>query len=380
MDEFEALFTVHNLCEAFYECIKANKWKASTHIFWSNLMPNISKLHDDLMTGKYEVGETTDFDINERGHLRHIEAPPMRDRIVQKVLCTKILIPQLTPYLIYDNYASLKNRGTSMARRRTEIALRNWHKAHGTEGYVVQLDIKNYFGSVSHDILKRLLRQKLRTSQRVLELIEYFIDTASPNGYGLNLGSEIPQICSVFFPYRLDNWFKIVQRVKPYGRYMDDTFFIVETKEEARRLLDGAKHILDSLGLRLNERKTHIVKLTHGFIFLQTKYSYDKGHVITRPTRAKLSRERRRLKKFRGLVDSGEVSTYEVALWYYAWKKSVMKDYNSCYNSLRTLDAFFSSLFPVIKVDRKKTRRMLIDEAYKEIEYEDCRYIGSHID
>jgi len=56
--------------------------------------------------------------------------------------------------VIYDNYASLKNRGTSFARRRFEIMLRKFIRKNGTDGYVLLIDIKKYFESIDHDILK----------------------------------------------------------------------------------------------------------------------------------------------------------------------------------------------------------------------------------
>ena len=374
MESFEELFSLQSLDEAFYQCITHNHWKQSTHNYWVNLLPNNIKLHEELMSGAYRVGEKYDFIISERGKRRLIQAPLLIDRIVQKILCRKVLIPQLSPYLIYDNYASLEDRGISLARKRTEIALRNWISVHGNSGYVTTIDIHNFFGSIRHDILKQMIHEKIIADQKTVDLIDYSIDTSEDNGVGLNLGSEVPQISAVFYPYRLDNWFKIVERVPSYGRYMDDIKYLTEDTNRAKYLIDGAVDILDGLGLQINEKKTQIVKLSHGFTYLQTKYNIDNGHLITRPTHDKIARERQKLKRYRNLVDEGRATPYEVYLWYNGWKRSLLKDYNSCWNTLQNMDVTFNELFPVIEKPKKMTRSQMIYNIFKEAEYEDLRY------
>ena len=113
----EELTTLEKLNNAFEECSKISHWKESTQRYRANLLSRNLELQDDLRNGTYRVSETIDFIITERGKTRQIKAPVMRDRIVQKILCKEILIPQLSKPLIYDNYASLKNRGTSFARK-----------------------------------------------------------------------------------------------------------------------------------------------------------------------------------------------------------------------------------------------------------------------
>ena len=107
----EELTTLEKLNSAFYESARISHWKETTQRYKANLLLNNIKLQDELRNGTYRVSKTTDFDLSERGKVRHIEAPAIRDRIVQKVLCKYILIPYLTKPLIYDNYASLKRRG-----------------------------------------------------------------------------------------------------------------------------------------------------------------------------------------------------------------------------------------------------------------------------
>ena len=272
----EELTTLEKLNNAFYAAAKESKWKPATQRYHSNLLLNNLQLQEDLRNGTYEVEPTVNFWINERGRKRYIESPKIRDRIVQKVLTTEILIPYLTKPLIYDNYASLKGRGTSFARKRIDVLLQRFIRNHGTDGYVLLIDIKKYFPSIDHAILKKMVHDRIHEPPEIMNLIDYVIDTSSNSEIGLNLGSEAPQIFAVFYLSLIDSFIKTVKGIKYYGRYMDDMFIISESKEELKNLLEEIKEQLAGLKLEINERKTHITKLSRGFTFMQVKYNVDR--------------------------------------------------------------------------------------------------------
>lgn len=270
------LTTLENLNNAFYAASKASKWKAATQRYRSQLLFNNLQLQNELRSGTYKVQPTINFWIRERGKKRYIESPTIRDRIVQKVLTTEILIPYLTKPLIYDNYASLKGRGTSFARKRVDILLHRYVRKHGTDGYVLLIDIKQYFPSIDHQILKEMVHKQIDEPKEIMNLIDYVIDCSSHTDVGLNLGSEAPQIFAVYYLNPVDTYIKTVKGMKYYGRYMDDMIILSDSKEELRQLLDEIKVQLAKLKLTVNERKTHITKLSRGFTFLQVKYSVDR--------------------------------------------------------------------------------------------------------
>lgn len=93
------LTTLENLNNAFYECAKISQWKETTQRYKSNLLENNLKLQDEVRNGTYKISNTTNFTLNERGKIRYIEAPAIRDRIIQKILCQKI---SATTYKIVD--------------------------------------------------------------------------------------------------------------------------------------------------------------------------------------------------------------------------------------------------------------------------------------
>ena len=340
-----------------------------------HLLLNNLALREEVLNGTYRVSPTIDFTLSERGKTREIHAPIIRDRVLQKVVVRNILLPYLTKPLIYDNYASLERRGTRLARKRFDILLHRYMAKHGREGYILQIDIRKYFDSIDHGILKEMVHRRIHEPQEIMNLIDYLIDTSSKTGIGLNLGAEAPQIFAIYYLSFVDSWIKVVQGVKYYGRYMDDMFIISDSKEKLKNLLEGIREKLGELKLSVNEKKTHIVKLRHGFTFLQIKYNIDeKGRIIKRPTREKVARERRRLKRFRGLCDAGRMEEYDAMCCYLSWRENMIKDCNACHDTIQSLDKLYLTLFPRIPVYERCGRSKAIKKIFKEADYEDLRH------
>lgn len=365
--ELSELFTLENLIKAFGECSRISHWKYSTQLYKSNLLLNLVELQSEILQNKYKVSPTTNFTINERGKIRNIEAPKMRDRIVQKVICKNILIPNLSKLLIYDNYASQKDRGTSHARKRIEVLLRRYIRKHGTDGYIMQIDVKRYFESVDHETLKHMIHDKIKETPEIMNLIDYIIDSSSRGEKGLNLGSEAPQIFAIYYLSKVDNYIKTVKDMKYYGRYMDDMFVISDSKEKLKELLEEIKDQLKALKLEVNEKKTHITKLSHGFTFMQIKYSLNGNKIIKRPTRNKIARERRRLKRYKKKCDQGEMTGYDIRNCYMSWRNNIRKDCNKCERTIKSMDNLFNELFPNIEDPPRKGRKDIIKETAKMI-------------
>lgn len=373
MATLEQLTELQNLNECAWECTRQSRWKESTQRYLSDMLQKNLELREELLSGQYRVKPTIDFTLNERGHIRQIEAPVVRDRIVQKSLMKHVLTPSLTPYLIYDNYASMKQRGTSFARKRFEVMLHRYIHRHGTDGYILLIDVKKYFNNIDHDVLKRLIAPRLKEQpEDMIQLIHYIIDTSSKTDKGLNLGSECPQIFAIYYLNPVDQFVKVVKGVKYYGRYMDDIFVICRSKAELRTLLTEIEAKLAELLLEVNHKKTHIVKLRHGFTWLQIKYTVEPtGHITKAMSHNKIVRERRRLKAFRRQFDLGEMTEAQIWEAYQSWRGSVVRDHNACEHSLHAMDALYARLFPLHQEQPKRSRRALIAQMNHNINAEE---------
>lgn len=383
MSTLEQLMELQNLNECAWECTKQSRWKETTQRYLASMLPKNLELQEKVMSRQYCVSPTVNFTLNERGHIRKIEAPVVRDRIVQKSLMKHVLTPSLTPYLIYDNYASMKQRGTSFARKRFEIMLHRYIRKHGTDGYILLIDVKQYFGSIDHEVLKRLLAPRIENEpEDVKRLIHYVIDTSSHSGKGLNLGSECPQIFAIYYLNPVDQYVKVVRGVKYYGRYMDDIFIIGSSKAELKALLLDVEKKLSELLLAVNHHKTRIVKLTHGFTWLQVKYHIKPtGRILKIMSHNKIVRERRRLKAFRRMLDKGKMTEDEIWRAYQSWRGTIIIEHNACERSVESMDKLYNSLFPQHKESQKPSRRALVIQTNRDAGTNDLRYaiqIQSH--
>lgn len=361
-DDFNRVADYNSLYRAYKDARKGVTWKASVQRYGLDLCKNLCKTHNALIEGKDVRKGFIAFGLMERGKLRHIQSVHFAERVPQKSLSQNALMPVLSNSLIYDNGASRQGMGVSHAIDRTTLFLREYYREHGNEGYVLQIDLKDYFGSIPHEPMKKLIREKF-TDEKIIRLTESFIDAfadakmAEVKKYkdiameygdeyarGLGLGSEICQICAVSYPDKVDHYIKEKLRIRPYERYMDDSFIIHPDKERLKEILEEIRGIYASLGIRLNEKKTRIVKLSRGFTFLKTHFILtDTGKVVKRICRESVTRERRKLKKFAKLNARGEMSFEQIREAYNSWKGyAAQKD---AYRTIRNMDALFNRLF-----------------------------------
>lgn len=137
---------------------------------------------------------------------------------------------------------------------------------------------------------------------------------------GADIGNQLAQNIGITFPYRIDNYCKIVCGMKHQDRYSDDIHIIHRSKEVLLKVLEGVKTIAAEYGLILNEKKTHICKLSGEYRYLQVKYTLLQNGIVVRRIHPKaITRERRKLKAYKRLLDKGIVTMEEIDGYFRSW-------------------------------------------------------------
>ena len=337
---FDVVTSPESLRKAFYSARKGVNWKASVQRYGVNVLRNCIDTSEKIRQGENISKGFIEFDISERGKKRHITSVHISERVVQKSVCDNGIVPVMEKSLIYDNGASQKGKGTDFARERLKKHLRQFYRKYGTEGYILLGDCHDFFGSIDHSIVKRNM-EKMITDQRLIDLAMQFVD---PFPRGLGLGSQVCQILAVTYQNEIDHCIKEVWRKKWYARYMDDFYVICRTKDEAKELLAYFTEKYREYGIELNLSKTQIVKLTHGFVWLQDRiYLLPTGRIVDKPGRSSLVRNRRKLKKIAKRVDRGEIP-FNNALTFYNSHIGYLS-HKDAYHAIKNVDKLFNDLF-----------------------------------
>lgn len=340
-DDFDQVFSYDHLYRSYKKCRRNVAWKASTQKYITQAPLIIKQTYDKLHAGNFKSRGFYEFDLNERGKIRHIKSVDMQERVVQRCLCDHALVPVLSRTFVHDNGASLAGKGYHFSIRRIRRHLQWHYRHHGNDGYILLFDFSKFFDNVDHVIIKKILRNEF-TDQRIIALTEHFIDCFGDRGLGL--GSQISQTLALASANRMDHYIKEVLRIRGYGRYMDDGYLIHESKEYLQKCLRDLREICNDLGIVLNEKKTQIVKLSHGFTWLKCRfYLTDTGKVVQKIYKKSVVRQRRKLKALRRMLDRGALTMEDVYTSFQSWRAYAL--HFDAWHTINNMQVLYDQLF-----------------------------------
>lgn len=261
--------------------------------------------------------------------------------MVQKCLCDHALVPALERTFIYDNGASMKNKGYTFAVERLCTHLEKHYRKFGTEGYILLFDFSKFFDRVSHKVVNEIVEREIQ-DDRLRKITSEFV--CAFGDVGLGLGSQISQVLALASANRLDHYIKEVLRIRGYGRSMDDGYLIHPSKTYLRYCLQEMKKACEDLGIVLNEKKTRIVKLTHGFTFLKIRFFLLRsGKIVRKIYKRSVTKMRQKLKKFRKLLDEGRIDAEDVYMSWNSWK-AYAENFDA-YHTTQNMKRLYNDLF-----------------------------------
>lgn len=210
--------------EAYLKIRKSIRNKKKLYFFEKNYYANCNMLVDRFNNG-YSYSKYNIFVIREKKK-RLIMSSKLEDKIINHVVCKKILLP-LDKYLV-----KIKNSSE--------------------EFYILKFDFSKYFFNISHIVLLNklalylnkedlnIIKDILNTTNQIYinETIRKLgIDNIYRNGVGLPIGNYTSQFLAVFYLNDLDHFIKEKLKCKYYIRYMDDGIIIDKSKERLREIL-----------------------------------------------------------------------------------------------------------------------------------------------
>jgi len=262
--------------EMAWEKVKENRGSGgvdgqSLAAFESQQGLQLARLEKELKEDTYRPQPVLQHPIPKRdkpGEYRMLGVPTIYDRVCQQALLNR-LEPIFEP--IFDEASFGYRRGRS-----TKDALRKiWKEIQSGSEWIVDADLRDFFGSVDHEKLLTLVAQRVADG-RVLRLIQAMLKAGSygkgqlfPTKRGTPQGGVVSPVLSNILLTPFDR--EMRRRGYQLTRYADDWVVTCKSAAEARSVVDAARRILKQLGVELHPQKTRIVHVQHGFEFLGYK-------------------------------------------------------------------------------------------------------------
>lgn len=199
------------------------------------------KLQQLLIQNKYHTSEYSTFIIREPKERLIFRLPYYPDRIVHHAIMN-ILEPIWVSLFIKNTYSCIKARGIHKAVKDIRQDLKD---IKGTK-YCLKLDIKKFYPSIDHDVLKSIIRKKIK-DKRLLNLLDSIIDSAD----GVPIGNYLSQFFANLYLAYFDHWIKETKKIKYYYRYADDIVILHSDKQFLHKLFIDIKQYISDLRLTI---------------------------------------------------------------------------------------------------------------------------------
>lgn len=321
---FDNITSWENLLHAYRRAAKRKRSKLDVAAFEYRLEEELIRLQQELRQQTYRPGLYRSFFIHDPKR-RLISAAPFRDRVVHHALCHWIEPPYERSF-INDSYANRVGKGAHAARARCQQFARRFR-------YVLQCDVRQFFPSIDHAILRNQLARKISDAQTIW-LASLILDggkDALTDQYqmvyfpgddlfavnrprGLPIGNLTSQFWANVYLNPFDHFVKRELRCRGYLRYVDDFLLFADDKETLWQWRTAVEERLGRLRLTIHPG-AQPRPVTEGVPFL--------GFVIF-PDRIRLKRRkgvqyRRKFRRMLAQAAAGEIPLAAVSASVRGW-------------------------------------------------------------
>jgi retron-type reverse transcriptase len=317
-----------NLLQAARQAQQGKRFRPSVLAFNFALEQELFTLQQELRDRTYQPGTYRTFEIWEPKP-RLISAAPYRDRVVHHALCN-VIMPLLEPTLIGDTYANRIGYGTHRALKR----FTGWARSHR---YCLQCDIQKYFPSIDHEILKALIRRRLKCPE-TLWLIDIIIDASNEQPpaieyfpgddlltpverrRGLPIGNLTSQFFANLYLSPFDHFVKRQLKLKHYLRYVDDFAAFSDDRQALADARLAMEDFLVTLRLKMHPIKSQLFETRHGANFVGFRILPDRIRVRS----DNLRRARKRMQQLQRDYEVGHITLKPLVQRLRSWEAHLM--------------------------------------------------------
>lgn len=256
---FEKIISLDNIYKAEERARRNKSKRPEVKKFLQNKDQLLLQLQQKLINEEYRTSKYHTFIIKEPKERLIFKLPYYPDRIVHHAIMN-VLEPIWVSIFTKDTYSCIKNRGIHAAVKNIKRDLKS--DVSGTK-YCLKLDIKKFYPSINHQILKTIIRRKIKDI-RLLRLLDHIIDSAS----GVPIGNYLSQFFANLYLAYFDHWIKETKRIKYYYRYADDIVILSDNKDELHTLLQSIIIQLNTIKLQIKRNYQIFAVDTRGLSFV----------------------------------------------------------------------------------------------------------------
>ena len=386
---YSRITDIRNIISMYNTRVKINtKNKMKIEKFDEYYVSNITLVKNILDSKNYKPGKYNIFIIKEP-KVRLIMSLNIIDKIINHLVCEYLLVDIFDNSLIDTNVATRVNKGTHYGYKKLVNYL---NKNISKKLYILKFDISKYFFNINHDIVKKIIRTKIKDKD-VLNILDSIIDSTDSNyineeinklkkkeinrikssnnsnkdklikdiidiplynkGTGFAIGNPVSQAIAIIFLSYLDHYIKENLNIPFYCRYCDDGVLISDDKEYLKYCLKEITRIINKYKLELNIKKTRIYSIDNGFEFIGFRFIRKNNKLLIKIKNQTKRKFKRKLKILNKLYIDGSISynTFnQVKVSYLGHLK-----YGNCNklirNSLNKLDSKYSDLGRYVRIE-----------------------------
>ena len=177
---FDRVANRDNLGRSAWRAASAKRDRLEVRAFFTDLDRELAAMHEQLAGGRWQFAPYHSFAVRDT-KTRTIHAPAFRDRVAHHALIG-VTGPVFESGALAHSYACRRGKGQHAA----VATARAWTRRTGWYG---KMDVRKFYDSVDHAILRRLLARRFR-ERRLLRLFDLLLDSyCSSPGKGLPIGA-----------------------------------------------------------------------------------------------------------------------------------------------------------------------------------------------
>ncbi len=239
---YDKIISIENLRLADEKARKGKSKSFGVKLFDKDKENNLQRLHEVLESGKFKTSQYSTFFVYEPKKRKIYRLPYYPDRILHHAIMNimeNIWVGTMTT----DTYACVKNRGIHKCANKIKRDLKG-----EKDIYCLKTDIRKFYPSIDHNVLKCVIRKKIK-DERLLKLLDEIVDSTD----GVPIGNYLSQYFANIYLSELDHIIKERFHIKYYYRYADDTVILSHSKEELHRIEKFMKEYLYNVKLTLKD-------------------------------------------------------------------------------------------------------------------------------